>query len=351
MPVYYRTFPGNMPDARNYDIILTELEHAGFKELILITDRGYESLRNLEKYILRGQSTIMCVKTGQAETLKTIRELGDFVDRPTEMLIDADAKIYHKQYDVDYDVKSTGQSVKKADRLKLNLYFDPVRRSLELLELDITLSFQEASLAELLRTNGVFESEAAIKRDYTYYKVTCNPATMEIKSFELNEKKVEKARRLSGFFAIMTHGVDFDAMKTFRTYALRDEQEKFFQQMKSQMVADKQRNWSEEGKTGRLFILFVSLVLSSWVRHIWKSTELYDLFSSSLDILDEMRSIRLIEHTNKAKVITPFVGAQVDICKAFGFDIPDGCAPVYTSQKKPKQKRGRPAKPRVENSL
>ena len=37
-------------------------------------------------------------------------------------------------------------------------------------------------------------------------------------------------------------------------------------------------------------------------RHIWKSTELYDLFSSSLEILDEMRPIRLIEHTNRAKV-------------------------------------------------
>ena len=59
MPVYYRTFPGNMPDSRSFDVILTDLEHAGFKDLVLVTDRGYESLRNLEKYILRGQSIVM----------------------------------------------------------------------------------------------------------------------------------------------------------------------------------------------------------------------------------------------------------------------------------------------------
>ena len=146
----------------------------------------------------------------------------------------------------------------------------------------------------------------------------------------------------------MTRGVDFDAMRTYHTYGLRDEQEKYFQQMKSQMVADRQRNWSEEGKTGRLFILFVSLMLSSWVRYIWKSTDLYDLFSSSLEILDEMRPIRLIEHTNRAKVITPFVGAQADICEAFGVEIPEGCAPVYSSRKKPKRKRGRPPKKAIE---
>jgi hypothetical protein len=51
MPVYYRTFPGNMPDSRSLDTILTDLEHAGFNGLVLVTDRGYNTLRNLEKYI------------------------------------------------------------------------------------------------------------------------------------------------------------------------------------------------------------------------------------------------------------------------------------------------------------
>ena len=351
MPVYYRTFPGNMPDSRSIETILIDLEHAGFKDLVLVTDRWYESLRNLEKYILRGQSMVMCVKTGQADALKAIRELGEFGTRPESMAVDPDAKVYYKQYDIDYEVKSIGQTVKEADRLKLNLYFDPIRRSLELMEVDIVLDYQKAFLDEAMQNNGTFTDAATIKRDYCYYKVNYDPATMGIISFEPNEKKVEKIRRLSGFFAIMTQGVDYSAMEAFRTYGLRDEQEKFFQQMKSQMVADKQQVWSEEGKTGRLFILFVALILSSWVRHIWKNTELYEFFSSSLEILDEMRPIRLIEHTNHAKLITPFVGSQVDISEAFGFNIPEGCAPAYTSRQKPRRKRGRPAKPMVENSL
>jgi len=53
------------------------------------------------------------------------------------------------------------------------------------------------------------------------------------------------------------------------------------------------------------------------------------MFYSSLDVVDEMRPIRLIEHTNRAKTITPFVGAQVDICEAFEVEIPEGCAPAY----------------------
>jgi hypothetical protein len=348
MPVYYRTFPGNMPDSRSLDTILTDLEHAGFKDLVLITDRGYESLRNLEKYILRGQPMVMCAKTGQKNVAKAILGLGEFGARPEGMTVDPDAMVYHKQFDIGYEVESTGQAVKKSDRLKLNLYFDPVRRGIELMELDIALSFQEAALGELQANEESLGDDAWIRREFCYYTVKYDPASRKIKSYGQNSNKISKARSLSGFFAILTHGVDFGAMDTFRAYRLRDEQEKYFQQMKDQMVSDRQRNWSEEGKTGRLFVLFVSLILSSYVRHIWKSTRLRDLFPSSLDVVDEMRPIRLIEHTNRAKAITPFVGGQVDICETFGFKIPDGCAPTYVSRQKPPRKRGRPPKKVVE---
>jgi len=351
MPIYYRTFPGNMPDSRSLDTIFTDLEHAGFKDLVLITDRGYESLRNLEKYILREQSMVMCVKTDRKDVANAIEGLGEFSARPDEMSVDPDAKIYHKQFDIDYEVESTEQTTKMSDRLKLNLFFDPVRRGLELMDLDIAISTQETALSELMESKGILGNDADIKSEYGYYNVTYDLPTRAIMSFELKEKKVSKARSLSGFFAIMTHGVDFDAMAAFRAYRLRDEQEKYFQQMKEQMVSDRQRNWSEEGKTGRLFILFVSLILSSYVRHIWKTTELKKRFYSSLEVIDEMRPIRLIEHTNRDKVITPFIGAQVDICEAFGFEIPEGCAPAYVSRMKSPRKRGRPPKKAVERDL
>ena len=92
--------------------------------------------------------------------------------------------------------------------------------------------------------------------------------------------------------------------------------------MKTQMGIDRQRNWSEEGKTGRLLILFVCLIISSYVRHVWKMTGLKKQFASTQDILDEMRLIRCMVHNGRTKFITPFVGVQKDVCKAFGFAIP-----------------------------
>jgi hypothetical protein len=351
MPVYYRTFPGNMPDSRSLVPILRDLEHAGFKDVVLVTDRGYESVRNLEKYILDGLAMIMCTKVRQGRALEIITAFGSFDVRPDGMDIDKDTRLYYKQYDLEYEVKGAGKSVKPADRLRLNLYFDPVRRSEELVTLDIDIKAQEDMLAEMLCSNAVCDDDATLKHSFPYFLITYERATRVIESYSVNEKKVAKARRTSGFFAVTTHKLDMTAPETCRHYRLRDEQEKCFQQMKSQMVCDRQRNWSEEGKTGRLFILFVSMILGSYVRHVWKSTQLHKLFSSSLEILDEMRTIRCIEHTNRAKVITPFVGAQLDICEAFCFEIPKGCAPEYTSRHTTKQKRGRPKKALVERDV
>ncbi len=350
MPVYYRTFPGNMPDSRSLPIIFSDMEHAKFKGVIYVTDRGYESLRNLELYILKGFPFIACSEVGNGFVLEKITSYGEFNTRPDDMEVDPELQIYYKQYDYSYDVKSKGKSVKKAV-LKINLYLDPVRRSSELVYLDSEIKLQKEEILERITNSVPCEDDAFLKRHFRYFKIKYDPSTRLITSYIPNDKKVAKARRVSGFFAITTMGVDMDAVETYKQYRLRDEQEKYFQQMKSQLHFDKQQNSSEEGKTGRLFILFISLMLTSYIRYIWRTTELKQLFESSLDILDEMRPIRCVEHTNKAKVITPFVGAQVNICKAFDVAIPDGCSPDYTSKRKPVKRRGRPRKPLSERDV
>ena len=107
MPIYYHTYPDNIPDSRSMETMFKDLDDAGFPRVIFITDRGYESLQNLERYILRGQPMIMCVKTGQKMVTDKIDKFGDFSGRPDGMEIDPESRIYYKQYDLDYKVEAT----------------------------------------------------------------------------------------------------------------------------------------------------------------------------------------------------------------------------------------------------
>ena len=349
IPVYYRQFAGNTPDSRSLDVILSDLDGAGFKNPILITDRGYDTLHTLDKYIIRGQPFITCAITSHKLVANEIRLMGDFGAFPENMQLDPDERIFYKQYALNYDVKGAKPGDKASDRLKLNLYFDIVRRSYGLLELEMDISAQRSYLEDCLKNKTEMEDIKKIKRDCRYYKVNMD-SNRCIESYVLNKTIVAKVRSLLGFFANITHGLDYDAMEAYRIYHLRDEQEKYFQQMKDQMVSDRQRNWSEEGKIGRNFILFVSLILSSYVRHIWKSSNLREKFKTSLDILDQMRPIRMVENVGQPRILTPFIGSQVDICEAFGFAIPDGCAPVAAARKMLGRKRGRPRKQPLESN-
>lgn len=342
MPIYYRTFTGNIPDSSSVETILLDLRHAGFPLLVLITDRGYESLRKLERYILDGQPLIMWVKVRQKMVRDRIRAFGSFIHCPDGMEVDEDSRIYHRQYDIDYKVEVRSGVGKDADRLRLNLYFDPVRRSEELTSLDVAIKRQRSALEEILRDGLAMDDDESNRRNYPYFTLTLKDGDRTLVSYELNQKKVEVAKLSSGFYANVTHRLDFCPMQTLDAYSLRDDQEKYFEQQKGQLGCDRQRNWSEDGKNGRLFVMFIALIMSSYLKYIWKSTELKKSFCSSLEILDEMRSVRIVEHKGKARHITPFVGRQLEICEAFGFPVPDNCAPKYKSRKVKGKGLGRP---------
>ena len=343
MPVYYRTFAGNTPDSRSLETILHDLANASFKNVILITDRGYESIRNLELYIDRKQPMIMGTKVGQKHVRKEIDLFGSFDHHPEGMEIDPKERIYYKQYDLEYQIEGQRSNVKQADRLKLNLYFDPMRRSSELVDLDVAIKCQREALERILKDQVPLDDDVTIKRAYCYYKLDYNETTRLLKGFCLDEKKVSKKRLEAGFFANTTLKIDADPVTAQHHYKLRDEQEKYFSMMKGLMGADRQRNWSESGKTGRLFILFVAQILGCYLSNVRKD-KLNDKYDSVADVLGEMRPIRYIEHPNTKGFITPFVGGQVTICEAFGFEIPEGCAPEYVVRKTNKGKRGRPRK-------
>ena len=126
---------------------------------------------------------------------------------------------------------------------------------------------------------------------------------------------------------------------------------KTFMLQKGPLGEDRLRGCTESSKHGRMFICFVALILASYIRHLRDSNpELAKAFPSMSAILEEMQTIRCIEHDGRRKFITPFVGDQLLICDAFGFEIPEGCRPTYTSKKSTKGKRGRPPKPQTETS-
>ncbi len=352
LPIYYLELPGNEPDSRTLELIVTELEHAGFKNIILITDRGYESMKNLELCIARGQRLITSVKCGQGEALNAIKSTDLSTGVPEGMEYSKDTGLFYRQYDLDYQVRGNGSHVIKADRLKLNLYFDIHKRADDLARMQTAIVNQKEVLKAVKEAGKPIPKadRDTFKKENNLMKIAFWKSG-KLRSYEVDRDAVKKATLTSGFFASETVGLNLNPMEARSSYGMRDEQEKTFMMQKGTLGEDRLRVCTESSKHGRMFICFVALILASYVRHIRDTKkELRETFFSTESILEEMRTIRCIEHDGHRKFITPFIGNQVSICDAFGFEIPEGCRPTYVSKKSTKGKRGRPAKAKTETT-
>ena len=351
MPIFYLELPGNMPDSRTVELIMKELEHAGFKNLILITDRGYESMKNLELYISRRQKVITSVKTGQGDVLRKIKSIDMSSGIPAGMDFDPRNQLFYRQFGCQYSVKGNGDNVIDADRLRINLYFSATGRANAINAMQTDIAEQLDQARKIMEDKSVIADAKALERQLNMLNLTIDPKKHILKKCEVNMEKRDIRLRTAGFFASKTIGVDMTPLEAMNNYGMRDEQEKCFQLQKGPLGQDRIRCWSESSKHGRMFICFIGLILASYVRSVWESNEhLRARFGSTESLLAEMRTIRCIEHNGRLKLITPFVGEQVEICKAFGFDIPAGSAPSYVSRAKPTTpKRGRPAAPTTES--
>jgi hypothetical protein len=96
-------------------------------------------------------------------------------------------------------------------------------------------------------------------------------------------------------------------------------QDPFFEKMRKEALALNPGLPVFDVRPGRLLIHFVTLILSSYMTYVWQSTRLKSLFSSPLELLDEMRLIKHIRYPDGSREITPFSQAQIGICQAFGF--------------------------------
>ena len=341
-PVYYRAFAGNENDSRTLRTIISDLKALGCKDLLLIFDRGYESEENIMNMIQKDQAFLVCGKVGQKPVYSSIQRITyDAHGIPINMEYYQKERIYLNQIEEEKTVPDPCHPNQEITvKLKINLFLNMNDRVDELTKITEEIKKEKVSLEEIA-AQGKQYSEAEVKqlnKAYVYHKLMLS-RDKKI-AFTENETVVSKAKNTAGFFSSISFKVDGDAREQLELYALRDEQEKYFEEMKDQLGFNMQRNWSEDGKTGRLFILFIGLILRSELRHIW-SEKLRQEYPSSIDVLHEMLPIRYIEYPDGSSSITGFTTPQMEISMAYSLPTPQECLSAIQKKSMERKASGR----------
>ena len=335
-PVYYRTFPGNMPDTRTVRTIAKDLASLGIRDFATIYDRGYESKANIDAFLANDMPFVMCAKVAQEPVVSRLVEVRwdeSGLPEGAEWEWDEEEGLYCAQFPVEgwaYADDEGVAHVADPSRLVCNCYLDVSKRARQLVDVRNGIAEELASL-EAQRADGTLAGRrSTVNRSLRYHTVsfgTGEGGETVVTGIAQNERKVRKARATCGFFSSLSYDAPGGARELLRVYRTRDEQEKYFQQMKDQMGFDTQDCSTDDGKAGRMFAMFVGLILSSVARAKWRGApaELRKEFKTTLDLLDEMRNIRLCGYPDGSTHVTSFLAPHVRICDAFGVEVPPEC--------------------------
>ena len=347
-PIYYRAFAGNENDSRTLRTIITDLQKLGCTDLMVVFDRGYETDENVTDMIRHDQSFLICGKVGQKPVYSSIQKvLYDADGLPANMSYYPKEHVYTAQFEENrtllMDPEDPGSQ--KTVTLKVNLYLDMADRMEELTRIKEAVREEESCIKAFIASGKEASvlNVALLQKVCPYHALDVDPETDKLVC-RLKDKQVTKAMNTAGFFSSVSYKIEGGATEQMALYALRDEQEKYFEEMKEQLRFSVQRNSSEDGKTGRLFILFIGLILHSQIRRIW-SQKLKKDYPSSVDVLHEMLPVRYAEYADGSSHVTGFTDPQVAICKAFDLPVPEECLSATqkaVARRNSGGKRGRP---------
>lgn len=321
-PVYYRKMPGNIPDTRTMRVTLQELQACGFSNLCFVFDRGYVSEEVLEMLVKNHCKFVMMAKVADSQIRRAIKSLKQDEMASHCNWIDKHGT-YGKVFDYKFDVTVKGERT-PVDTMKFCLFFDPEWQGEKKKRLDAKVSEMERQL-ENIKADGQRLDEADIAAFGEYFELKLT-AGKKLKSYELEEDRLSKEIALTGFFAVITNCMSpsrHDLSEILDIDGLRPEQEKAFMFVKSEQEGRRFRTSTETSTDGRIFIQFIALILNCIIYRKYTSSEtLQKLFPSRKHMLDELRSIRLIRHPKRAKMITEIVGRQIDVFKEFKMPVP-----------------------------
>ena len=326
-PVYYRKMPGNMPDTRSLRVTMEELKANGFDRVRLVLDRGYVSEEVMGMLVKRRCSFVMMAKTSDAQIAKAIGET-DYEEMTGRLHWIDKHRVFGKVLDYPFSVTVSGRKRHVAS-MHLCLFFDPEQQGEARKKVYAEASEMEKQLQNLKEDRETVDGETLARYSrYFHMRLT---RQKRIKSFSMNEESMKKETARSGYFAILVNAMApsrHDLSEILDIYNMRDEQEKGFMFVKSEQEGRRLRTSREETTDGRLFIQFVALILNCMIyRRFLGSDKLRELFPTRQHMLEELRSIRMVRHPGKARLVTEIVGRQVDVFKEFRLPVPMNLLP------------------------
>ncbi|AIL32169.1 IS1634 family transposase [Basilea psittacipulmonis] len=300
LPFNYSWYQGNIVDKSYLKFMLSLTKNLKDKKITFVMDQGYFS----------------------SDNLKTIDELGNkfitFLPRNTNLSrqsIDEISELKLGYTDLVPGFKTvkcrTISSELTGMKCNLHVFLDPDK------QIELQSDFEEYLQYEEKALQDKIKEKVVTKKTCKYFKIHQEGKTEY--SYERDIEKISYEYNRLGYFVLITNNLDLTSGEVLEAYRGKDLIEKAFCDIKTNLDSRRLRTQRSETTNGKIFVMFIALILLSALRNRIRHTEIEYKYSLT-NIIEELDDIKLFV-TDDEKVLHPLTTDQVKILNELNLDI------------------------------
>ena len=282
LPVYYRILSGSIKDVSTLKESIRHLKLLNTKTVRLIMDKGFYREPNVDALYDGRYRFSIGVPFTTSMAVNAVKDNREEMDSHHNLItVDGD------------DLYAATELIKwKGHRCYRHVYFDSLKAELE--NKKFTHKLKECYNA---LCSGCERSEDA-KFISKYFLVKTYPKRR--RKVEYNEEAIRNHKENAiGWFALITNYIK-DASEALRAYRQKDAVEKNFDDLKNDLDMKRLRIHTNATMEGRIFIQFVSLILTTYLKRIM-SQKGWTRNHNLQEIFSEMKTLKQVTVDGKRK--------------------------------------------------
>jgi transposase len=314
IPTYYEIHPGSMSDTKTVASFIMRMKKYGLERIRILLDRSFYSATNISLMLEAGIGFYIPVPSTVGWQGELIDKYRDEVEMP-EHVISFSEDECEALYGMTVIDKIDGHRVWR------HLYFDSGRRTEHIASLFAALRRWEG---ELLSGETKEKTKWAYERYFTVKTTPKRGLKVMRKQEAINTYKSDHA----GYWVILSN-CEKDAKAALEAYRERALVESQFDDMKNDLALSRVRTHGPNTMRGRIFVQFLSLILTARIRVVMASAweNRMDISKenrlsrhySLVEMMMQLGTYRKTSFSNRyGAVVSAPTKAQLSIFRAFG---------------------------------
>ena len=286
LPFYFRHLAGNISDVATLRKLVKDISDMDIKKIKIGCDRGAWSNKNLMdlfdghiKFLIGAKMSVNFVKEVIENNLDKLKNY-EYYNSDFDMY----GMAVPHQWEYEKINPKTKNVQKGTKRSYFHIFYSPQKAIEEGKELGKLL----ATLDNELKTNNKTEKNMKL---YDYYFIKRR------KQYIPNIKNIEQERKLHGVFALFTNCVNLNSMVALQIYRDKDQIEKHFTDIKSNLDFRTTKVSSDLILQGKLLIMFIALIIISWIKRKIRDNDRIKV-KSTWELLKDLENVELYSKKN-----------------------------------------------------